>query len=152
MTVSDDDLKVKAQATANAFAKAYNSKHGSKIPVPVEMTFDLELTKPRTAGIAVGNQRVMVNMTLYRDHVSEFLNWVIPHEVAHLAQTDLATGDPEHGPKWRALMESMFRKTNKTHNFDTRKAVAVFEAHKVAKKELRKALKKGKTVETADLF
>jgi len=138
MTRSDDDLKIKAQATANAFAKAYNEKHGSKIPLPVELSFELELSKPRTAGLAIGSQRIEINMTLYRDHALDYLNWVIPHEVAHLAQVSLSMEGGDHGPQWRKLMESMFRKTHKTHNMDTKKAIAVYEAHKVASKALRK--------------
>lgn len=152
MALSDDDLKAKAQTTADAFAKAYNKKHNSKIPVPVEMSFELELTKPRCAGLAVGAQRVEVNMTLYRDHPVDFLNWVIPHEVAHLAQTSLAMDGGDHGPQWRRLMESMFRKTHKTHSFDTKKAVAVYEAHKAASKAMKAANRKAAKVESASLF
>lgn len=144
MAYSDDDLKAKAQATADAFAKAYNKKHGSKIPVPVAMTFELEYTKPRTAGIAVGFERIELNMTLMRDYPVDFLNWVIPHEVAHLAQTFLKLEGGDHGPAWRRLMESMYRKTQAKHNFDTRKAVAVYEAHKVAMKAATKAMRKAK--------
>jgi len=149
MTFNDDDLRAKAQATADAFANAYNNKHGSKIPVPVSTSFELELSKPRCAGIAIGHERIELNMTLYRDYPKEFLNEVIPHEVAHLAQTSLNMIGGDHSPQWRKLMESMYRKARKHHTMDTKKAIAIYEEHKAASKAA-KAMKR-KTL-SADLF
>jgi predicted SprT family Zn-dependent metalloprotease len=137
----DDKLKLVAQRTANAFARQYNKKHGTRIPVPVPISFELELTHPKWAGAAFSMPRsISLNMTLYRDNVRETLNETIPHEVAHLADFDYsqATGvESIHGPRWQSLMTSMAKLPTKRHTMNTAKAVAVYKAHKAELKKVK---------------
>jgi SprT protein len=132
-------LQRKAQLVANAFAKAYNKKHGTKIPVPVEVSFELEQTDPKCAGMAYHDRlRIGLNMILFRDNVKEFLNQVIPHEVAHLAQlcyerkNNMAHNS--HGIVWKSMMASMHKKPDVHHSMDTSKAVRYHKEQKKASK------------------
>ena len=137
--IDDQILQVKAQQVANAFAKAYNKKHGTKVPVPVELSFELEKTDPKAAGMAYHDRlRVGLNMIMYRDNVKEFLNTVIPHEVAHLAQLcherKHRINHDGHGFVWKTMMQSMQKKPAQYHSMDTSKSIQAFKAAKKAKK------------------
>lgn len=150
--LNDEKLKRLAQVLADSIAREYNHRYKSKIPVPVPLEFDLELTKPRVAGIAVtersvtatgtfqvSSQRVQLNMTLFRDNVHEFLNGVLPHEMAHLKQAwddvkNQATST-DHGYVWQLAMREMSQVPKATHKMDTSKAVKVYKEHKAKKRK-----------------
>ena len=156
--MTDDRLQYLAQAMANALAREYNQRYGSNIPVPVPLTFELELRDPKTAGMAhtqyginakganiIKAQFVELNMTLFRDNAREFLNSTIPHEIAHLDQRwrDIRSGSQSqaHGYVWQASMRAMHQAPAVKHNMDTTKAVAVYKKHKA---ELKAKAKKAK--------
>lgn len=144
--MDDARLQHLAQVTANAIARQYNDRYQSKIPVPLPIEFELELTKPKAAGmsrtfpdvskpgITIKSQKIELNMTLFRDNPKEFLNVVIPHEIAHLKQQwddvqNQATS-ADHGYVWQIAMRAMNQVPKAVHNMDTSKAVAAYKAHK----------------------
>lgn len=145
--MSDDRLQHLAQAMANALAREYNQRYGSNIPVPVPITYDLELRDPKTAGMAhtqygmnakgakiIKGQFVELNMTLFRDNAREFLNVVIPHELAHLEQRwrDIRSGSHSqaHGYVWQASMRAMHQAPAVKIELDATKAIEVYKKHK----------------------
>ena len=152
---SDERLKHLAQKIADEVAKQYNTR-GARIPVPVPITFELELEKPKYAGLAtthtmmkkgvraITGQEVSLNMTLFRDNVSVFLNTVVPHELAHLDQhwKDFyaQSQSQHHGWVWQNSMRAMAQIPVATHKLDTSKAEKVHREHKAAKKKAAKKL------------
>lgn len=158
MEQTDERLQHMAQVVADAIAREYNLRHGDKIPVPVPITYDLELVDPRVAGRACtsfdltpsGQRRitdmwVQLNMVLFRDNVREYLNKVIPHEMAHLDQQfkDLRSGSSsaDHGYVWQTSMRAMAQSPNTKVTMDTSKAIAAFKEHKAKLRAAAKAKK-----------
>lgn len=158
----DERLKHLAQVIADAIAKQYNSRYKSKIPVPVPLSFELELAQPKYAGLACstagvtekGNltitaQEVKLNLTLFRDNKREFLNEVIPHEMAHLKQrwadVQNMTESAPHGYVWQIAMREISKTPTAKHAMDTTKAVLVYKAHKDKERKVKAALKKAAT-------
>jgi predicted SprT family Zn-dependent metalloprotease len=161
MTQGDERLKHLAQVTANAIAQQYNRRYQSRIPVPVPLEFDLEHSRPKAAGrtvtgqtttskggIAITGQKVQLNMTLYRDNEREFLNVIIPHEMAHLKQewedVKNQAWSIAHGYVWQIAMREMSQVPKSTHSMDTTKAIAAYKEHKAKAKQA-----KAKSKETA---
>lgn len=153
--LDDDRLQRLAQATANAIAREYNARYGDRIPVPVPLTFELELVEPKYSGRArtsfiantkgqkvIDTQVIELNMTMYRDHAREFLNIVIPHEMAHLNQhwrdQRTASQSAEHGYVWGIAMRAMSQLPVATHTFDVTKSVTAYKAHKARLKAKKK--------------
>lgn len=126
VSYSDDELRNQAQVVADAFARAYNKKHGTGIKVPVYIDWGLHLKKAETAGMAYSDGHIALNMILMRDHPHEMINRTIPHEIAHLAEMDedrrmkRRTGD--HGEVWVKMMQSMNQPVLRYHGMDTSKA------------------------------
>lgn len=152
----DDRLQHLAQVTANALAKEYNSRYKSKIPIPVPLSFTLEYIEPKYAGLACSvidgagiAQEIKLNMTLYRDNVREFLNEVIPHEVAHLKQRwddhKNFTTSTAHGYVWQIAMRQMSKLPVAKHKMDVSKAGAVYKAHKEKLRKEKALAKKQKS-------
>lgn len=157
MTQPDDErLMHLAQVTADAIARQYNRRYQSRIPVPLPLEFNLEHTCPKAAGMTIsrkdvtpkGNftltsQRVALNMTLFRDNSREFLNVVIPHEVAHLKQEwdDVKSQcwSVAHGHVWQIAMRAMSQVPTAKHRMDTTKAVAAYKEHKAKLKATKTA-------------
>jgi predicted SprT family Zn-dependent metalloprotease len=132
--------------------------------VPVPLTFELELEKPKCAGLAttvwelgpvkkIIGQKVALNMTVFRDNVSVFLNTVVPHELAHLDQhwQDFQTqsASQSHGYVWQGSMRAMAQVPKATINLDFSKAEKVFREHKAAQKRKAAELKKKLQVKEA---
>lgn len=150
----DERLQHIAQVTANALAKQYNKRYRSKIPMPVPLSFTLEHIEPKYAGLACSvptpagglEQEIKLNMTLYRDNVGEFLNEVIPHEVAHLKQrwVDLQnhSSSTAHGYVWQIAMREMSKTPTAKHSMDVSKAGAVYKAYKEKLRKEKAAAKK----------
>jgi SprT protein len=128
-TYTDEFLQQRAKVIANAFARAYNAKHGFTLDLPVEIRFDLEDRNPKSAGLRK-DQHIELNMILYREHPVEFWNSVIPHEVAHLAQCMYEQRKGwrhiSHGQAWRTMMASMAQPPVEFHSFDVSKATEHF--------------------------
>lgn len=156
--MDDARLQHLAQVTADAIARQYNKRYNSRIPVPVPLEFDLELSSPKSAGraitmpelnpkggISIAWQKVALNMTLYRDNVREFLNVVLPHEMAHLKQKwdDVRNQAPsaDHGYVWQIAMRAMSQVPRATHTMDTTKSFAAYKEHKAKLKAKAKAKK-----------
>lgn len=133
---TDEQLQTQAQIVANAFARAYNRKHGTRIPVPVFIDWNLHKTHPKTAGMAYSDMHIALNLILMRDYPREMLNCTVPHEMAHLAEMyedkkfRRKTGD--HGSAWVGMMESMTQPVLKYHGMNTKKAVMAYKAYKKA--------------------
>ena len=153
--LDDDRLKHLAQVTADALARQYNRRYHSRIPVPLLLEFELELTKPKVAGMAwtypditakggltIKTQKIELNMTLFRDNPREFLNSVLPHEVAHLKQRwdDVLNQAPsaDHGYIWQIAMRAMNQVPKATHSMDTSKAIAVYKERKAKTRKAKK--------------
>jgi SprT protein len=146
MEYTDRQLQEAAQRVANVYARVVNRKLGCKIPVPVKLTFELEhqsLERARYAGMAHATMVIDLNMTLFRENVSEILNDTIPHEIAHLVQFDKfdlkGVSTPGHGVHWQEAMRIMGKTPKKCHSFNVSNAVA---AYKKFKKEKAKKEKK----------
>jgi len=136
---TDEQLIAQAQFTANAFAKAYNRKHGVKLPIPVTIDWNLHLTKPKVAGMAHGlGFYISLNMALLREYPREIINRTIPHEIAHLAEmyedNRLKRKSGDHGLVWASMMASMAQPVLKYHGMNTKNAVASYKAYKKANK------------------
>lgn len=155
LQLSDERLQHLAQVTVNAIAQQYNRRYQSRIPVPVPLEFDLELTSPKSAARAltlrsitpsgaftIASQRMIINMTLYRDNVREFLNVVFPHEMAHLKQNwddvQNQASSADHGYVWQIAMRAMSQTPKSTHSMNTLKAIAVYKDHKAKLKAKQK--------------
>lgn len=146
---SDQELQAAAQRVANVYARVVNRKLGCRIPLPVPMTFNLELESmemARAAGRASSSMRMDINMTIFRDNVQEVLNEVIPHEMGHLVQFDKfdlkGSHTPGHGVHWQEAMRVMGKEPKKTHSMDVSKAIAAYKAHQKQKKANDKAAAK----------
>lgn len=135
-------LQAAAQRTANVYARVANREMGARIPVPVNLTFDLQDFDPKCSGRAHATMHVEINMILFEDNVDYILNNTIPHEIGHLVQFDKfdlkGASTPGHGAEWQEIMRRLGKTPSKHHNLDISRAVAHFKAKKKAKK---KALK-----------
>lgn len=80
---------------------------GKQLPMP-EVSFDL---RGLSAGMAVisrkstVNCRIRINTYLLQHYPREMMEQTVPHEVAHLV-TYALHGKLDHGPEWRAVMDS----------------------------------------------
>lgn len=81
---------------------------------------DLSL-RGRCAGQAfLQTWRIRFNLQLLRDNYSDFMQHVVPHELAHLiAYEEFGGRIRPHGKEWRSIMEQVFGVPAKTtHQFD----------------------------------
>lgn len=138
---TDAELQAAAQRVANVYARVVNRKFGCTIPVPVRMTFDLELQSAemaKAAGRAHSTMIIDINMTLFRDNTQHILNETIPHEMGHLVQFNKfdtkGLSTPGHGVHWKEAMRIMGKTPHKHHTLDVKKAIAAYKDHQKAKK------------------
>ena len=131
-----------AQRTADVYARLANKLMGSKIPVPVQLYYDLCLHKPKSAGEASPEMAIGINMILYEDNVDHILNETIPHEIGHLVQFDVfdTKGAPTrgHGCEWQEIMRRLGKTPIQCHTLDVTRAV---EWQKKKKQEQKQAAK-----------
>ncbi|WP_243730268.1 SprT family zinc-dependent metalloprotease [Marinomonas balearica] len=74
----------------------------------------------RAAGTAyLQKNEIRLNSYMYEQSPDEFLNNVVPHEVAHIVVFQIYGLDASpHGKEWKAIMEHLFGvPANRTHNF-----------------------------------
>jgi SprT protein len=86
------------------------------LPYP-KVSFDLRGT---CAGKAYTTQwMVKYNIPLALKHVDEFSADTVPHEVAHLVANKYFNQRCGHGPKWRYIMEKVFKvPASRCHSMD----------------------------------
>jgi hypothetical protein len=127
-------LQAAAQRTANAYAEIANQIMGCTLPIPVPLSFDLQNTDPKAAGMAHGTLRVQINMILFEDNVAHILNETLPHEIGHLVQYnkfDHKGADTQgHGAEWQEIMRRLGKTPHKFHTLDVTRSMAHFRANK----------------------
>ena len=71
---------------------------------------------------------IRLNFALYKHNVRDFVNQVIPHEVAHIiAFQHYGRSIRPHGKEWQRIMTDVFAvKPERTHQFDVAVAVKQF--------------------------
>jgi len=68
-----------------------------------------------TAGRAFGTYLVDFNESLFKKHPQNFINDVIPHEVAHIVTSKLYPGASPHGKEWKSVMLFFGVEPNRCH-------------------------------------
>lgn len=92
-----------------------NQYFGQTFPVP-SINFKL---KGKTAGKAYLHKwEIRLNPVLFSENKQQFLQEVIPHELAHLLTFKKFVQVKPHGIEWKSIMEQVFSIPAKTtHNF-----------------------------------
>ena len=68
---------------------------------------------------------IKLNQRLFEDNIDEFVEQVIPHEVAHIICYQLYGRVKPHGNEWQSIMTSVFQRPAKvTHQLDVSKLAA----------------------------
>jgi SprT protein len=113
------------------------SKHFGRNYTTPYIRYDV---RGRVGGYAHGTEFINLNPILLMENVEEYVNQVVPHEIAHCIDT--ANGDNRrtggivftrsgkmrrskrsiHGPSWRAIMHVFGCDADRTHNMDTSNA------------------------------
>jgi len=142
---SDEDLQAAAQRVANVYARIVNRKFGCTIPIPVKMTFNLELQSlelARAAGQAHSTMIIDINMTLFRENVQHILNDTIAHEMGHLVQFNKfnlkGVTTLGHGVHWMEAMRIMGKVPTRYHKLNVANSIKVYKDNQKAKKEKAK--------------
>jgi SprT protein len=138
---SVESIKTAIEASVHHYVDMANEKLGADLSYP-EITYKV---KGGVGGRAYGYRKVDFNMGLIVDNMSEYLNHVVPHEVAHLVvekmfgteYTFTRTGKPRrvsHGTKFKMVMRTfgIYRTSYSTHNMDTSKVKKSRATAKVA--------------------
>ena len=90
-------------------------------------TFELPMLNLKQRGKIAGSAHlqknlIKLNLSLFEDNIDEFIQQVIPHEVAHIVCYQLYGKVKPHGREWQAVMHSVFqRPANVTHQLDVSK-------------------------------
>ena len=144
MNYSHEQLQAVAQRTADAYAEVANKLMGCKLPIPVDLTFTLQNTKPKAAGCAWHTMLVEINMILFEDNIDHILNNTIPHEIGHLAQYDRfnqrGADTSGHGVEWQEIMRRLGKKPTKFHTLDVTRAVEHYKGLKKPRKSKKDIL------------
>lgn len=127
---STESIKTAIEASVHHYVDMANEKLGAGLNYP-EIAYTV---KGGCGGKAYGFYKVDFNMGLIVDNLSEYLNHVVPHEVAHLVVEKLfgteysytGRGKPRrmsHGPKFRMVMRTfgIHRKSYASHSMDVSK-------------------------------
>lgn len=139
---TEDELKIAVQRTANVYAKIANRTMGTKLKIPVDIVYDIELESKQFANYAAyahGDINIGINTTLLIDNFEHILNQTIPHEIAHMVQYQRFTSkgviNPDHGVFWAEVMRKFGIEPLITHDFDVTKAIARYKEHKNKQKQ-----------------
>lgn len=150
MMQNDNQIRAAAQRVANVYAKLANERFGCHLTIPVRFEYDIELRSLAYSKYAAfaddHNNYIGVNSTLFRLNVHEFLNEIIPHEIAHLVQhakfNVKGVHTLPHGMHWKEIMRMLGKKPTEHHEFDFGPSVSVYKAHIAAIKAAEKAAAK----------
>lgn len=121
----DDALNVIRQKANDCFEKA-DVFFGNKFQRSV-CNFK---QKGRAAGTAhLQKNELRFNAFMYQQNPIEFINTVVPHEVAHIIVFQIYGNTVKpHGKEWKAVMLKVFGiAPNRTHTFDTPPQKQAFE-------------------------
>jgi len=124
-------IKTAIEASVHHYVDMANEKLDAGLAYP-EITYNV---KGGVGGKAYGYRKVDFNMGLLVDNLSEYLNHVVPHEVAHLVVEKkfgteykgfTRSGKPRrlsHGPKFQMVMRTfgIYRSSYASHNMDVSK-------------------------------
>lgn len=124
-------IKAAIEASVHHYVDMANEKLDAGLAYP-EITYNV---KGGVGGRAHGYRKVDFNMGLIVDNMSEYLNHVVPHEVAHLVVEKkfgteykgwTRSGKPRrasHGPKFQMVMRTfgIHRSSYASHNMDVSK-------------------------------
>lgn len=142
--MNDEELKQKIQAVTDSYAKFCNKKFGTKLDIPVNVSFNLEETRPSCGGLAISNTngelKLSFNFTMLRKNISEFLNQVIPHEIAHLVvdykffTKGIKTEGNSHGYEWCSVMENLGKQPKVYHSMSDKESKQFYKDFKKKKK------------------
>lgn len=127
---STESIKTAIEASVHHYIDMANEKLDAGLDYP-EITYKV---KGGCGGRAYGYRKVDFNMGLIVDNLSEYLNHVVPHEVAHLVvekkfgteYSFTRTGKARrmsHGPKFKMVMRTfgIYRSRYASHNMDVSK-------------------------------
>jgi len=113
--MSNIELSYQAQKALYRHVTTANRYFDQTFSVP-SINFKL---KGKTAGKAYLHQwEIRLNPVLFVENRKQFLQEVIPHELAHLLTFQLFGQVKPHGKEWKMMMEQVFSLSAKTtHNF-----------------------------------
>jgi len=101
---------------------AIEYRYGIPLKMPT-IKYDLKGT---TAGIAVGNHTIRLNLELINDprYWEDMLNKTLPHEMAHIACEQMwPKENVAHGYKWQSMMRNALGLLpNRCHQYEVKKA------------------------------
>ncbi|MCK3658515.1 SprT family protein [Pasteurellaceae bacterium Pebbles2] len=109
-------LKMQVQRRLSACLQLAERQFQRTFTMPV-VNYDLRGVK---AGVAYLQQNeIKLNRTLLLENSTEFIQQVVPHELAHLLVYQLFGRVKPHGREWQALMQNVFHLPADTcHQFD----------------------------------
>jgi SprT protein len=118
-------IKDRCEQSLRRFIGIAEARFGRAYTVPV-----IEYTdRGKRAGYAQGENLINLNPVLLMENVEEFVNQVVPHELAHCIDT--ANGGNRrvfgmkrsiHGPSWKAIMRLFGCDALRCHSMDTSNA------------------------------
>lgn len=103
MQLNPEDVKELTQHTRQWVAKAnqlYTTEANAKLPYP---KIHLDLTSNNAGEAHLKANLLRYNPILFSENKAEFLNVIVPHEVAHLAAWHFFE-EPGHRIKWKRVM------------------------------------------------
>lgn len=111
-------LKMQAQRRLKQCHEVAQAHFGRHFVFP-EISFDLRGMK---AGVAYLQQNLLkFNPVLLQENPQEFIQQVVPHELAHLLVYQLYGRVKPHGKEWQGIMRELFGLPPDTcHQFDIR--------------------------------
>ncbi|ABR74207.1 SprT family protein [Actinobacillus succinogenes] len=111
-------LKMQIQRKLNACLQKSEQFFDRTFAVPT-VSYEVRGIK---AGVAyLQKNAIKFNRTLLLENPSEFVNQVVPHELAHLIVYQLFGRVKPHGKEWQAVMTNVFQLPAETyHQFDVK--------------------------------
>lgn len=105
---------VECKAAAGVVLERLCGQHDVVMP---RVSYDL---RGRCAGVSYDGQRhISFNLRLFREHFFDFIESVVPHELAHVMHEDSKVGGRDHGKEWKAVMQRLGFRATVFHNYCT---------------------------------